>query len=207
MVPPLLGIAYVVLGYIIPRVIELVLNWQAVPVDVVDGDGDGYDDNVVHDKELQNKAVSAVASTALIIKLSEVLQTHNTINWWGHPIMLDSKLNLILMAASDAAQWAILDRTPVACLAAIIVAFGGPLAELPFVANGFWHYLPQSSDYLPLSGDLFQAGSIANRIATNLLGERYSDLALSSITGPCYFAVTMDAIALSRYIYRSSDDR
>ena len=110
------------------------------------------------------------------------------------------------MAASDAAQWALLDRTPVALLAASIAALGGPLAELPFVAHGFWHYLPQSADYLPLTGDLFQSGSIGDKIAIKLLGESYSDLALSSITGPCYFAVTMDAIALSRYIFYMSND-
>jgi hypothetical protein len=205
-VPPLLGIAYVVLGYIIPRVIEIFVNWKSTSsiVHRVDIDGIGQS---AHTDELQYKAVWAVTSTALIIKLSEILQTHDRINWWGHPITLDSKLNLILMAACDAAQWALLDRTPVALLAACIVALGGPLAELPFVAHGFWHYLPQSADYLPLNGDLFQSGSIGDRIAINLLGESYNDLALSSITGPCYFAVTMDAIALSKYIYMSNDDR
>lgn len=158
--------------------------------------------------ELRNNAVWAVASTALIIKLSEILQTHDTINWWGYPISLDSNLNLMLMTASDAAQWVLLDRTPTALLAAGIVAFLGPLAELPFVAHGFWHYLPESANYLPLAGEFFQSGSIVDRVAINFLGEGYHELALSSITGPCYFAVTMDAIALSRYIYMiSSDDR
>jgi hypothetical protein len=33
----------------------------------------------------------------------------------------------------------------------------------------------------------------------SILGDNYQDLALSSITGPCYFAVTMDAIALGRW--------
>lgn len=204
-VPPLLGIAYVVLGYILPRVIELFTTWISASrvVHLVSVD-DGQKANT---KELQEKAIWAVTSTAMIIKLSDILQTHESINWWGNTILLDSKLNLILMVASDAAQWTLLDRTPVALVTAVIVAFGGPLSELPFVAHGFWHYLSESADYLPLSGDVFQAESIGDTIATNILGENYHDLALSSITGPCYFAVTMDAIALSRYIYMSSDAR
>jgi len=91
-------------------------------------------------------------------------------------------------------------------VAASLTAFGGPLSELPFVANGFWHYLPESADYLPLSGDLFRPGGVADAVASKILGEGYNGLALSSITGPCYFAVTMDAIALGRYFYGSSDD-
>lgn len=199
--PPLLGIAYVVLGYIIPQVIELVTSRILVSRVHVD-DIAQYANNA----DLQNNAVWAVASTALIVKLSEILQTHDTINWWGYPITLDSNSNLMLMVASDAAQWVLLDRTPTALLAAGIVAFLGPLAELPFVAHGFWHYLPESANYLPLAGDFFQSGSIGDKVAINFLGERYHDLALSSITGPCYFAVTMDAIALSRYLYMISDD-
>ena len=193
-VPPLLGIAYIILGYILPRVIALITDRQDDIVEV----------QRIQEKELQNKAIWAVASTASIIKLSEILQTHDAIEWFGHRIMLDSNFDLFIMAASDAVQWALLDCTPVALLEAVIVAFGGPLAELPFVAHGFWHYIPQAADYFPLS-DSFGHGGIPDNIATIILGEGYRDLALSSITGPCYFAVTMDAIALSRYIDRSSD--
>lgn len=107
------------------------------------------------------------------------------------------------MAVSDAIQWVVLDGTPIAVAASCITAIGGPLSELPFVANGFWHYLSQSADYLPLSGGL---GGLADTIATTILGEGYKSLALSTITGPCYFAVTMDAIALSRYFYYTNRD-
>ena len=75
------------------------------------------------------------------------------------------------------------------------------MSELPFVATGFWHYLPESADYLPLSDYLFHYEGIADTMATKILGGGFKDLALSSLTGPCYFAVTMDAIALSRYFY------
>lgn len=197
-VPPLLGIAYLVLGYILPRVIELLTNGAKERYD-------GVDDQTIRNK-LRNRAILAVTSTAFIIKLSEFLQTHDAISLGGQTVMLDAKTSLAVMAASDALQWVALDRTPVALVAAAITAFGGPLSELPFVASGFWHYLPQSADYLPLSGDLFPPGGVADALATAALGAGYRDLALSSITGPCYFAVTTDAIALSRYFYHTSDD-
>jgi len=86
--------------------------------------------------ELKNKAILAVTSTAGIIKLSEFLQTHE---------FFDAKTNLEIMAASDLIQWIALDGTPVALVASIITSIGGPLSELPFVAHGFWHYIPQSA--------------------------------------------------------------
>ena len=43
-------------------------------------------------------------------------------------------------------------------------------------------------------------------IVTFLLGENYSELALSSITGPCYLAVTNDSIALGRWFDAQSGD-
>ena len=132
---------------------------------------------------LRNKAFLAVTSTALIIKLSEYLETS--------PILTSSETNLSIMIAAAVAQWALLDRTLPALLAAIIVSIGGPLSELPFVAGGYWEYIDSARDYFPLQG--------LDWGALRLLGDDYRDLALSSITGPCYFAVTMDAIALGRW--------
>ena len=191
-VPPLLGTAYIVLGYILPRVIEVLTNTSG-------------DDNIrnINKDELKRKAILAVTSTAVIIKLSELLQTHATIGLGDHQIILDAKTSLEIMAVSDAIQWVVLDGTPIALVASCITAIGGPLSELPFVANGFWHYLPQSADYLPLSGG---SEGLADIIATTILGKGYKSLALSSITGPCYFAVTMDAIALGRYFYYTNKD-
>ena len=137
------------------------------------------------------------------------LQSSNCRNSW-RPMpawfTLDAKTNLVIMLFADALQWISLDRTFVALLAASITAVGGPLSELPFVANGFWHYNVDAADYFPLSGTLFESGGIADAIASSLLGEEYNTLALSSITGPCYFAVTLDAIALGRYFDQRSDD-
>lgn len=188
------------LGYILPRVIEL------ISTQVTSNDGVLDTNRRTEKTELQNKAILAVTSTALIIKLSDFLQTHDAIALGGHSIMLDAKASLEIMIASDLIQWIALDRTPVALMAAAITAVGGPLSELPFVANGFWHYLPESADYLPLSGDFFHPGGVADAVASKILGEGYGNLSLSSITGPCYFAVTTDAIALGRYFYQSSDD-
>ena len=131
----------------------------------------------------------------------------NTLALMAHPVVLDAETSLEIMAVADAIQWIALDTTPVALVAATITAIGGPLSELPFVANGFWHYLPESADYLPLSGVVLQPGGIADTVAVSALGEGYSNLALSSITGPCYFAVTTDAIALGRYIYQINNDK
>ncbi len=199
-VPPLLGVAYIVLGYMLPRIIERMTNLQS------SSRNDVLNDRRIHKKELKSRAILAVTSTALIIKLSQFLQTNDVISLGGHSIVMDAKLSLFIMAASDALQWISLDRTPVALVAATVSALVGPLSELPFVASGFWHYIPQAADYLPLSGDFFHQGGIADKVASNLLGEKYNDLALSSITGPCYFAVTMDAIALTRYFEQSGEN-
>ena len=94
-------------------------------------------------------------------------------------------------------QWFALDGTAAALLAASITAVGGPLSELPFVAHGVWAYLDEAADYLPLA-------NVDVDGLTTVLGDNYKDLALSSITGPCYLAVTMDAIALGRW-YDSSN--
>lgn len=69
------------------------------------------------------------------------------------------------------------------------MAVGGPVAEIPFMAPPIsgWHYL--TPDYYPLS---FLAGSGGWRDAWAASG-------ISSLTGPCYFAVTTDAIALGRW--------
>jgi hypothetical protein len=123
-----------------------------------------------------------------------------------HPVLLDAKTNLIFMALADALQWLALDRTLIALIVAVITAFGGPISELPFVAHGFWHYNVDAADYLPLSG-MFQTGGVADTIASSLLGEKYQELSLSSITGPCYFAVTLDAVALCRYIYQTGEGK
>merc|ERR1712174_191732 len=108
------------------------------------------------------RALQAVASTISIIRLSEYLVSMNGSN---------SSNNLIILSLIAFLQWAILDQTPASLITGIVTSIGGPVAELPFIANGCWHYLPEAADYVPFS----------------------------SITGPCYFAVCMDSIALGRW--------
>ena len=142
----------------------------------------------------------AVLTTAMIIKLSEYLTTHENVLDGFHIMTHDvvASANLLVMFAAALSQWAILDGSLAALLAASITSVGGPLSELPFVAHGFWHYLPQAGDYLPLANVPQNVGDVFAWLAL-LVGDNYRDLALSSITGPCYFAVTMDAIALGRW--------
>jgi hypothetical protein len=201
-VPPLLGVAYVVLGGILPRLFQ-------IGIDTI-GSGD-RNDKATNEKpsssahELRTRAVVAVLTTAMIIKLSEFLETHQYA-LDGLPIHVPhSEANLLVMFAAALSQWALLDGTLAALLAASITSVGGPLSELPFVANGFWTYLPQAGDYLPLAHVSSQPQLVAS-VLSWLLGDDFRDLALSSITGPCYFAVTMDAIALGRWFDSTSDE-
>ena len=109
-----------------------------------------------------------------------------------------SEGNFLVLLLAALTQWAWLDRTLVGLLAASITMVGGPLSELPFVAYRVWEYLPTAADYFPLAH--VQLPSWLDAVAKTSWGEGYPQrLALSSITGPCYFAVTMDAIALGRW--------
>ncbi|GFH59940.1 hypothetical protein CTEN210_16416 [Chaetoceros tenuissimus] len=176
-IPPLLAIAYLILGGVLPRMISSIVEKSEMT----------ETNESSKSASLRNKAILAVSTTALIIKLSELLETS--------AIMDNPNVNLLIMLSAALTQWAVLDGTLVSFITASIVSIGGPLSELPFVAYGFWTYLPEASDYFPLQNVDLDNISIAKQ----MLGEDYRNLALSSITGPCYFAVTMDAIALGRY--------
>ena len=196
-VPPLLGIAYVVLGGLLPRVFENAL-WRL-----------GYTDaepsfafHPLLSLSLSQRAWTAVATTALIIKLSDVLENHPSIMMSSR--LLESTLvvgpaevHIFMLLVAAVVQWALLDATGSAFWAAVLVGIGGPLSELPFVAQGVWEYLPAAADYLPLHQ--IQSWPALEPVLSRLLGDNFRHLALSSITGPCYFAVTMDAIALGRW--------
>ena len=123
------------------------------------------------------RAVLAVLSTCAIIALSAQL------------VRCEVPQPAALAALSCAAllEWAVLDGTAAALALGLVLAIFGPIAELPFVSLGAWHYI--APDYFPLHGLLPDA--------TN---------GLSSLTGPCYFAVTTDALALGRCFERDFDD-
>lgn len=181
-IPPLLAIAYLVLGGVLPRIISSIV-----------GNSEVTETKESSKSTLRDRAILAVSTTALIIKLSELLETSASMD--------NSNLNLLIMLSAALTQWAVFDGTLVSLITASIVSIGGPLSELPFVAYGFWTYLPEASDYFPLQNVDLDNISIAKQ----LLGEDYRNLALSSITGPCYFAVTMDAIALGRYFDKETE--
>jgi len=106
----------------------------------------------------------------------------------------------MLMAAII--QWIALDGSIIALLVATLTAIGGPISELPFVGHGVWTYLDEAANYFPLQNininNILQ--QLPEQVPQIIFGTRnYHDLALSTITGPCYFAVAMDAIALGRW--------
>jgi len=193
LIPPLLGIAYVVLGGILPRLVQ---NAVVSPL-LQQGKSSGGnlrpgDASIQH---LRTKAFIAVITTGLIIKLSEQLQTQAITLPDG--TVPDSGQSISIMLVAALGQWLVLDTTPAALIAAAITSIGGPLSELPFVAAGAWEYIPSAADYFPLSS--LPTNGVLDELASAILGDGYRDLALSSITGPCYFAVTMDSIALGRW--------
>lgn len=198
-IPPLLGFAYVVLGGVLPRVFEVLLQQIAGKDQQEESQRSAGSSAAAGD--LRTKAFAAVATTALIIKLSEILETT------AQQQQLSSEpnhVNFIIMLIAALSQWFALDGTIAALLAATVTSIGGPLSELPFVAHGFWHYLPEAGDYFPLQ-TVHNLPNVLEWLVLPTGGGSYQDLTLSGITGPCYFAVTMDAIALGRWF--DSDDQ
>jgi len=252
-IPPLLGFAYVILGVVLPRLMQRVVAamdgdgddsgsqennlrlrslsssveksaitptltptedtlWSFVTQSLGGNDANGArastnDERKTNDSQivLKGKAILAVTSTALIIKLSDFLQSNPSFSSAIQQVIMQNSgveistntLNLGVMIAAAMTQWVTLDRTFYALLTAVLVGIGGPLSELPFVQYGFWHYIPDSADYFPVMELIaWLQNFLSSGIDVNFFFNDYSNLALSSITGPCYFAVTMDAIAL-----------
>jgi len=220
-VPPLLGLAYVVLGGLLPRIVESILlsisntkpqRKSSTTLSVIQPSS-----SPLSSQQLRTRALLAVTTTAMIIKLSEFLETHPGVfdNYEVLHNQFDSaSISLLIMSVATIFQWALLDRTAVALLVATVTAIGGPLAELPFVGHGVWTYIEEAADYFPLqdmipsvaaSAATIDMNSLLLQISPILFGtSNYQDLALSSITGPCYFAVAMDAIALGRWFDTST---
>jgi len=160
LIPPLLALTYALLGSVLPAVAERVA-----------GRGRVLDPPAL---SARSRAFGAVASTVVIIKLSEALAL----------AVLPINAAVGALLACCLVQWAALDAAWSSLLLACVVGIGGPLAELPFLGLGCWHYL--SPDYFP-----FGVGD---------------ELGINYITGPCYFAVTTDAIALGRWFASSDGD-
>lgn len=205
-VPLLLGFAYVVLGDVLPRLFQWAIDltvprWlfdSVVPPPSSPKRKDEHNISV-----LRNKAIAAILTTCLIIKISQYLELHepfSSVTSFLPFAETSREANYVFLMSTALLQWLILDRTIPALLAAAVTSIGGPLSELPFVANGVWEYIPQASDYIPFANFDDNFG-----LLRTILGENYQELALSSITGPCYFAVTMDSIALGRWFQKCSE--
>jgi len=203
LIPPLLGLTYVVLGGILPRWVQHVLD--RVSPTLEHAAPDPQRQSVT---KLGLKAVAAVLSTAAIVKLSALLVIGagddtggllGDMNTAAFESASTLEQQLLILITAAIVQWAYLDGTLASLLVASLASVGGPLAELPFVAAGLWEYLPEVADYLPLQG-VDPASAAGQFLQTVTGGDDYGQrLALSSITGPCYFAVTMDSIALGRF--------
>jgi hypothetical protein len=194
-VPPLLAVAYLVLGGILPRVVSKVIqSLQSTKSEMssILSSSSSSSQSPSTTVFLRNRALWAVATTAMIVKLSDLLERHPS---WGSLFQapLDAQ-HLILLFGAAFLQWWWLDRTAAAFFLATLAAYGGPLAELPFCIQHVWIYLPEVAHYTPFQGDTPVA-----TILRALLGADHSDVAISCLSAPCYFAVTMDAIALGRW--------
>ena len=157
LVPPLLAIAYALLG-----------SWLPALLEPLTGPGSVGNLPLLRPQPLV-RAVLAVASTCFIIKSSELL------------LVTGATSALLVLSLLALLQWAALDGRTSSLVLALLAGFLGPLAELPLIYLGAWHYI--APDYWPLTFLGLGPGSWAG---------------LSMVTGPCYFAVTTDAIALGR---------
>jgi hypothetical protein len=184
LIPPLLGITYAVLGGIIPLLGGFLINEQN---DNSSQNENKHDDVLINKAKLRSiwmKAIVAVLTTASIITLSNELTlgtisvpdefSASILRLFGNVENLP-QLYLYLLGFI---QWMLQDRNWRTLLAAMLVSVFGPLAEIPFISCGAWHYI--HPDYFPFGKDL---------------------PGLASITGPCYFAVMLDATALGRAFF------
>ena len=158
------------------------------------------------------KAVLAVLSTAIIILISQYLILHPNESNYGiidNTAVFESsdklEQHLLILMTAAITQWAYLDGTLVAFVTASLTSVLGPLAELPFVAHDIWEYLPEAGDlYVPYQ--TIAPTSLPGQVLQGILGPDYASLTLNGVTAPCYFAVTMDAIAIGRYLTSIDDD-
>ena len=205
-VPPLLGLAYIVLGGVLPRILQNIMSLVRDNIATTSTSSTTRTtEKPPTTLQLGIKAVLAVLSTAMIILCSQYLIVHPNESNYGiidNTAVFESsdklEQHLLILMTAAITQWAYLDGTLVAFLTASMTSFLGPLSELPFLAHHIWEYLPDAGDiYVPLQN--IDRVSVPGQFLQGVLGEEYNTLALNGVTGPCYFAVTMDAIAIGRY--------
>ena len=186
LIPPLLAVAYALLGGVLPNILNRFLGDEE---EASSSSSSSSSSSpllpLVRLPSAGLQAAAAVASTVAVIRLSVTL--HETSLLAAAPPASAPAL----LAAAALVQWAALDGTRGSLALALLAAVGGPVAEIPLMAGPLahaWHYL--TPDYFPLAG-VFPAAATP-------------EAGLEVITGPCYFAVTTDAIALYRFYYEFS---
>ena len=120
LIPPLLAVAYVVLGGVLPQVVT-----RRVP-----------SSNVIMkplqvEQTPQFRAMAGVLSTCCIIKVSEILATNG----------VSAAPSIILLSVLSFLQFLALDGSYASLILAFTAAIFGPLSELPFMLFGCWHYM------------------------------------------------------------------
>jgi hypothetical protein len=138
-VPPLLGLAYVVLGRVLPRAVERFLpdaGTQAEPA--------------LSSQELRHRAGLAAASAAALVRLSAALESARAaagIDPFSHPLpdtgaaFFSSQANLLVPFSLALLQWKALDGRASSLASAALASCLGPLCELPLCYLGCWRYL------------------------------------------------------------------
>lgn len=162
LIPPLLSIAYVLLGDILPNFTRKFISGSLLK---------SKEDTTTI--EAGKRAAIAVSSSAALIKLSEVLTS----------LHYSSLQSLCILSTLAFIQFLALDGSFASLALAFVVGIFGPLAELPLMVGGCWHYI--DPDYFPFDG---------------IFPSMHDTLALSAITGPCYAVVTTDAIAVGKFL-------
>jgi hypothetical protein len=213
-VPPLLGMAYIILGVIMPRLVLLLLHGADTDhVEPFQITSSSNQNETWVTLSLRQKAILAIATTSILILFSAFLETlyqeqlyqqQDQITLFDHAAAA-KQVEQGLLTVLAVLQWAWLDTSRSSFLIGILAYIGGPLCELPFCGHGIWHYLPQASDYVPMASLLPTTvnPTIYMFLSWILGSDHIQDLSLSSITGPCYFAVTTDAIAVARWLEAS----
>ena len=176
LIPPLLAIAYALLGGVLPMAIAHILQSLRVQLPSEIQPDAPKSLPIIKFKSRGLQAATTVTTTIAIIALSRYLHEDPSIS---------GEESLVLLSFVAIGQWAFLDGTTGSFILAFAAAIGGPIAEIPLMVSAHtWHYL--TPDYFPLAFLSFGA---------------VPEAGLERLTGPCYFAVTTDAIALYRFFY------
>lgn len=133
------------------------------------------------------RAAAAVAATAGIVALSVPL------HGWS-----DQGLATAVLWVAALGEWACLDGSVSTLLGGAMAGVLGPIAEIPLIGIGCWHYL--QPDYFPLLAVVEHGGAGGSGMEGEAVRSSWSEIGIEGVTGPCYFAVCADSMAVYRYL-------